>query len=1062
MSNIIRSFIVRTGVDMSGMTVGLSKLSSDLKRAGKQITATGQDLTRNLTVPMLAVGTASLKFASDFEDSMAAVSTVANTAVKSIGELSDGVMELSGKTGKAASEVGDALYLAISSGADTANALELVGAASKIAVTGFTDTTTAVDGLTSVLNAYNMETSEANRIANLFQVTQDVGKSTVDELAQSIGNVTSISATAGVSIESLLSAIATLSLNGIKTDEAITGVKSAISNIIKPSEQAAEVAAMLGLDFSATALQAKGLSAFLADVQEKTGGNIETMATLFGNVRGLNAMLKLTSSGGMEVFNDTLQEMQTNTTSLDNAYEIMTSTMSNQMKIALNSLKNVGIELGQKLMPIVNNGIIPAIKSFGEWVGNLIDKFNNLSPFMQDMVTLALAITVAIGPLTTVVGKLMITMGSLVKSFQLAQMALAGGSGFMGAITTFLGPAGTVVLAIAAIAAVVGTLVIAFNNANAETKALKKEIQDFNDSVNQSKETFDDLIEKNNASAGAAKTLADELYNLADKENKSTAEKMRMKDIVNQLNSMYEGLNLTIDEITGTLNLEKKAIEDVIDANLKQIQLSAYSERLTELYEEQYEAAEKLKNVTKSMSDEQVAIAEDVKNNIYYQEAYNKAMEDGTITADELRRSSKYLAGIFNDDLINAYLEASMVQDQNTEAVHNATEAYNNLAIEVSDSSSTIQGAGASWDALSETQKAALEEMGTTQENYTAMSIEDLQAYADEMQKQQEEYEDLLDERLAVTQNAFEKIESTIDVSLDEMIKNLESNQELVSTWTDNLAILTDKGLNSGFIQVLEDAGVDAAVTVANLVDASDAEIQRLNDVFMNGSTVAIDSMKKELGLDTTVNVGSDTISEIADGVENNTEFENAAKKQVKDAKSAMATQVKESNFSTIGSSMISGTINGMNSLGGKLRSTAQSLARSAYNAMKNALDIHSPSKKTMEIGQFFVGGLTEGIAKSARQAIWKARELSSNLVGALSFGSVQFPSVSDYGVPSALQTSGLSNSVIQNTTNTSSRETNVRVEFTGPVMLGNEMDIDKVATMLGYYLQNKPVAQGA
>ncbi|MCK9244901.1 MAG: phage tail tape measure protein, partial [Candidatus Marinimicrobia bacterium] len=737
-------------------------------------------------------------------------------------------------------------------------------------------------------------------------------------------------------------------------------------------------------------------------------------------------------------------------------------TMESQLKIALNSLKNVGAELGQKLMPIVNNGIIPAIKSFGEWVGNLIDKFNNLSPFMQDIVALALTITVAIGPLTTIVGKLIITIGSLTKAFGLAQAALAGGKGLVTAITTFLGPAGTVVLAIAAIAAVVGTLVIAFNNANAETKALKKEIQDFNDSVNQSKETFDDLIEKNNASAGAAKTLADELYNLADKENKSTAEKMRMKDIVNQLNSMYEGLNLTIDEITGTLNLEKKAIEDVIDANLKQIQLSAYSERLTELYEEQYEAAEKLKNVTKSMSDEQVAIAEDVKNNIYYQEAYNKAMEDGTITADELRRSSKYLAGIFNDDLINAYLEASMVQDQNTEAVHNATEAYNNLAIEVSDSSSTIQGAGASWDALSETQKAALEEMGTTQENYTAMSIEDLQAYADEMQKQQEEYEDLLDERLAVTQNAFEKIESTIDVSLDEMIKNLESNQELVSTWTDNLAILTDKGLNSGFIQVLEDAGVDAAVTVANLVDASDAEIQRLNDVFMNGSTVAIDSMKKELGLDTTVNVGSDTISEIADGVENNTEFENAAKKQVKDAKSAMATQVKESNFSTIGSSMISGTINGMNSLGGKLRSTAQSLARSAYNAMKNALDIHSPSKKTMEIGQFFVGGLTEGIAKSARQAIWKARELSSNLVGALSFGSVQFPSVSDYGVPSALQTSGLSNSVIQNTTNTSSRETNVRVEFTGPVMLGNEMDIDKVATMLGYYLQNKPVAQGA
>lgn len=1066
MSNVIRSFIVRTGVDMSGMTVGLSKLSTDLKKAGRQITATGKSLTNSLTVPLLAVGAASIKFASEFDDGMAKVKTIADTTAKSIETLSDEVLSVSNNTGKAVTELSESLYQAISAGADTADAMELVDVASRAAIGGFTDTTTAVDGLTSVLNAYGLQTTDANDIANKFLITQNLGKTTFGQLAGSIGGVISISATAGVSIDALLSSLATLTMNGISTDEAVTGIKSALSNIIKPSEEAATVAEQLGLDFSVTALQSKGLAGFLADVQEKTGGNIEIMAQLFGNVRGLNAVLKLTSSEGLSQMNSIMDEMQTNTTALDDAYETMAGTMSNQMKIALNSLKNVGIELGQKLMPIVNDGIIPAIKSFGEWIGNLIDKFNNLSPFMQDMVTLALAITVAIGPLTTVVGKLILTLGSLVKSFQLAQMALAGGSGLLGAITTFLGPAGTVVVAIAAIAAVVGTLVIAFSNANAETKALKKEIQDFNDAATQSKDAFDDLIEKNEASAGAARTLADELYDLADKENKSTAEKIRMADIVKQLNSMFEGLNLTLDENTGQLNLNEAAVNGVISASEDMLLLDAYSKRRTELYEEQVTAVEALNNVTSQMSTEQLALAEKIKNSAEYQELYNKITEDGVVSSTELKAASIELAianGALGDSSVIAYTQASIAIDQNTEAINNAKLAYDEVANGIYGSSEAVSAAGLAWEDLSDTQKTALEEMGATQEEYTAMAEEDLQEYIDTTREQQEEMQKLLDERAAVTQNAFEKIESTIDVSLDKMIENLESNQELVSTWTDNLAILTDKGLNEGFIQVLEDTGVDAAATVAGLVDASDEEIQRLNEVFMTGSTVAVDSMRKELGLPTTVNVGSDTISDIADGVESNTELSDATKKQVKDAKSAMANQVANSNFSTIGTSMVQGTVNGMNGMKNTLDNTARSLARSAYDSMRRELNMRSPSKKTMEIGRFFVGGLINGIGEMSKNAVDKAKELSSNIVGALDFGAIQFPSMSDVDMLNPLQMSGLSSSaMVQNTTNTSKTEVKIPIEFTGPVYFGNEMDVEKVSTLLGYHLQGQLANQGA
>lgn len=1064
MSNVIRSFVVRTGVDMSGMTVGLKKLSTDLKRAGRQITSTGQNLTRNLSVPLLAVGAASIKFASDFEDGMAKVETIANTATKSIGTLSDEVLSVSNNTGKAATEISESLYQAISAGADTADAMELVDVASKAAIGGFTDTTTAVDGLTSVLNAYNMETTDANKLANLFLITQNKGKTTFGELAQSIGNVTAISSTAGVSLEDLLSSIATLTANGIDTATSVTYVKNAITSVVKPTKEASTVAEQLGLDFSAAALQSKGFAGFLEDVKEKTGGNVETISQLFGNVRGLNAVLKLTTNEGMATMNDIMGEMQTNTTALDDAYETMAGTMSNQFKIAINSLKNVGIELGQKIMPLVNNGIIPAIKGFAEWLGKLIDGFENLSPFMKQMVTLALGITVAIGPLTTIVGKLTITIGSLIKSFNLASRALAGGQGLLTAITTFLGPAGTVVLAIAAIAAVVGTLVIAFNNANAETKALKKEIQDFNETANQSKETFDDLIAKNEASAGAAKTLADELYDLADRENKSTIEKIRMADIIDQLNGMYEGLNLILDENTGQLNLNEDAVHGVINASEDMLMLDAYSKRRAELYEEQYEATEKLKSITASMSDEQLEFAEKTKNSELYQQLYNDAMEDGVITTAELKWASWSLVGVVNGSA-SAWLQASMAVDQNAEATANATEAYDAQAKKVGLTSDIIQDAteqtGIAWEDLSDTQKAALKEMGTTQADYTAMSEEDLQSYLDDMREQQEEYEDLLEDRLAITQNAFEKIESTIDVSLNEMIDNLESNQKLVDEWTDNLAILTDRGLNEGFIKVLEDTGVDAAATVAGLVNASDEEIQRFNDVFENGTTVAVESMKKELGLSTTVNAGSDAISDIADGVKQNKEFKDAAVNQVKGAKSAMASQVRKSNFSSVGSSAINAVNNGAWGMRSKLKSTFRQLAKDAVSAMKREMRFGSPPKAFVDIGLAIPNAVSLGIGETARNAVAKVKELSSNIVGALTFDAIQFPSMSSPDALYSSQMSGLSGSQVVNNTTNSNRETNVKVEFTGPVMLGSEMDIEKTATMFGYYLQNELIAQG-
>ena len=296
----------------------------------------------------LSVGAvAAFNFGAAYETSLAKVSTIADTTAVSMADLSADVMKLSNATGEDAAGLNEAVYQALSAGADTAGVVGLVNTAVKAAKGGYTDTTTAIDGLTSTLNAYGMETKDAESLANQFLITQNKGKTTFGELASSIGGVAPTANAAGVGVDQLLAGVASLTANGIGTSEAMTGIKAALSNVIKPSSEATKVAKKLGLNFSTAALQSKGLAGFLDDVKTATGGNMDTMAQLFGSVEALNTVLTLTSDQGSQLMLDTLGEMETNTTALDDAYNTMADTAQNSVSKGLNSFKNLGIGLFQ-------------------------------------------------------------------------------------------------------------------------------------------------------------------------------------------------------------------------------------------------------------------------------------------------------------------------------------------------------------------------------------------------------------------------------------------------------------------------------------------------------------------------------------------------------------------------------------------------------------------------------------------------------------------------------------------------------------------------------------------
>lgn len=367
------------GKAVSGMKALAAHAANAAKSMGSKAWGSIKSLGKGAAIGIAAAGTAlsvgavaAFSLGSAYETSLAKVSTIADTTAVSLEDLSADVLNLSNATGEDAAGLNEAVYQALSAGADTAGVVDLVGTAVKAAKGGYTDTTTAIDGLTSTLNAYGMATSDAEGLANQFLITQNKGKTTFGELASSIGTVAPTANAAGVGVDQLLAGVASLTANGIGTSEAMTGMKAALSNVIKPSSEASKMAQSLGLEFNTAALQSKGLVGFLDDVKKATGGDTDKMAKLFGSVEALNTVLTLTSDQGSQLMNDTLNEMATNTTALDTAYETMADTAQESVKRGVNIFKNLGIGIYQ-----ANEGPVAELTGlFADSGQELYDAFN--------------------------------------------------------------------------------------------------------------------------------------------------------------------------------------------------------------------------------------------------------------------------------------------------------------------------------------------------------------------------------------------------------------------------------------------------------------------------------------------------------------------------------------------------------------------------------------------------------------------------------------------------------------------------------------------------------------
>lgn len=344
-------------VDQNSTSLGRARMSfSDFSTQAQQ---SGVDLGSlkqgfiQLTMAVAACVTAVVKMSMTFDEEFAKVKAIMDTSQMGFDEAREGLLELSRTTGVAAKDLANSMYDLLSSGVQTKDVLEGVGQSAKLARVGLTDMEKSTDILTTIMNAYGLKMTDTDNIMNQLIVTQKLGKLKIDELAEGFGNIAGLAANAKVSLDQVGAALVVTTTRGLGCDESITALKGVLTAVISPTEEARKKAEELGLDFSLTALQTKGLAKFLRDVQRATQGNAEDMGALFGNVRALNGMLSLASKEGLDQFNNSLAEIQNSGGVADKTMEVMEN-RGRTLQIAWNDLKTTLIEVGDALAPVID------------------------------------------------------------------------------------------------------------------------------------------------------------------------------------------------------------------------------------------------------------------------------------------------------------------------------------------------------------------------------------------------------------------------------------------------------------------------------------------------------------------------------------------------------------------------------------------------------------------------------------------------------------------------------------------------------------------------------------
>lgn len=320
------------------------------------------------------------------------------------------LLSLDSRLGSAADNAG-ALYFAYSSGVrgTEKELVKFTGEVGKLSQAIVADQIPTMDAVTSIMNAYGKTANDVTEISDMFFQVVKQGKTTGSSFANTIGSVAGVAANAGVSLNELGAAAATLTTT-MPTERAITSLSALITAFIKPTDEATKVAQKYGIELNAAALKSKGLSGVMAELNSKVGTNTEAIAQIVPSIEGMRAAVAL-AGGQYKMFADNMEIFEDKAGSSAEAFAAQAQNLDKQIASLPDTFNKISIQVGESAKNILTlNGTLTP----------LLASFNNMDESTQRLIA---DLTLLAGGYVTVKGA--VAAINTIKTIQLALQAKA-------------------------------------------------------------------------------------------------------------------------------------------------------------------------------------------------------------------------------------------------------------------------------------------------------------------------------------------------------------------------------------------------------------------------------------------------------------------------------------------------------------------------------------------------------------------------------------------------------------------------------------------------------------
>ncbi|WP_438467802.1 phage tail tape measure protein [Streptococcus pluranimalium] len=435
------------------------QVGSSMQKIGTTMQGIGKGMTVGMTVPLAAIGAASLKTFGDFQSQMNRVKAISGATGSQFEKLKTQAMDLGASSVFSATEVAKGQEMMASAGFKTNDIYKAMPGVMDLAAVSGGDLALASEAAATAVNMFGLKAGQAGHVADVFAQAAADTNAEVGDMAEALKYAGPVAGALGISLEETAAAVGIMSNAGIKGSQAGTTLRTAMTRLTDPTKKMQGVMQDLGLEFFDSNGKMKSLSGITQELQTKMAGLTDkqkaaALSTLFGK-ESLSGMLALVDSAPGSLDKQTQALIKS-----DGAAKQMADTMNSGVKGSIEELKGAletaGITIGEILAP--------AFEKVVNGLTELINWFNQLNPSTQTVIVAIAGVVAAIGPLLVIIGTAAVTFAKFKAQTGIlygAFTVLKGAVTALGAVFGFL--ATPIGLAIAAIAAVVAVIIYLWN-----------------------------------------------------------------------------------------------------------------------------------------------------------------------------------------------------------------------------------------------------------------------------------------------------------------------------------------------------------------------------------------------------------------------------------------------------------------------------------------------------------------------------------------------------------------------------------------------------------------------